>query len=78
MYMIYWSETVNAARVPHGQTFAPDALVEALRFAEALRQRQRAGEPVSFVTLCSENPDAVGPAGAADPPPGYDWKKRRR
>jgi len=32
---------------------------------------------VSFVTLCSENPNSVGRPGVADPPPDYAWKKRR-
>lgn len=77
MYMIYWSETVNGAWVPHAQSFPSDALAEALRFAESQRQRQRAGEAVAFVTLCSENPDSVGPPGVADPPPDYSWRKRR-
>lgn len=77
MYMIYWTEATSEGMAPHAQSFPGDALKEALRFTEALRQRQFAGEPVSFVTLVSENPNSVGRAGAADPPPDYDWKKRR-
>jgi hypothetical protein len=77
MYMVYWSEAGGTGLSPHAQSFPSDAMREALRFTEALRQRQHAGEPVSFVTLCSENPDSVGRAGAADPPPDYEWRKRR-
>ena len=77
MYMVYWSEALGTGLTPHAQSFPSDAMREALRFTEALRQRQHAGEAVSFVTLCSENPDSVGRAGAANPPPDYEWKKRR-
>ena len=77
MYMVYWSEAHATGLTPHAQSFPRDAMRDALRLTEALRQRQHAGEPVSFVTLCSENPNSVGRAGAADPPPDYDWKKRR-
>ncbi|WP_316155216.1 hypothetical protein [Cupriavidus sp. BIC8F] len=77
MYMVYWSEADGTGLSPRAQSFPSDAMREALHFTEALRQRQHAGEPVSFVTLCSENPNSVGRAGAADPPPDYEWKKRR-
>ena len=77
MYMIYWTEATADGLVPHAQSFPGDALKDALQFAEALRRRQFAGEPVSFVTLCSENPNSVGKPGAADPPPDYEWKRRR-
>ncbi|MCA3187352.1 MULTISPECIES: hypothetical protein [unclassified Cupriavidus] len=77
MYMIYWTEATTEGMAPHAQSFPGDALRDALQFAEALRRRQFAGEPVSFVTLCSENPNSVGKPGAADPPPDYEWKKRR-
>jgi len=48
MYMVYWSEADGAGLSPHAQSFPSDAMREALRFTEALRQRQHAGEPVSF------------------------------
>jgi hypothetical protein len=77
MYMVYWSEARDTGLTPHGQSFPSEAMRDALRLTETLRQRQLAGEPVSFVTLCSENPNSVGRAGAADPPPDYEWRKRR-
>ncbi|CAM2143880.1 conserved protein of unknown function [Pararobbsia alpina] len=77
MYLVYWSETAGDARTPHAREFPADELAQALRFAEALRQRQHEGEPVGFVTLCSENPNAVGRAGVSEPPADYAWKKRR-
>lgn len=77
MYMVYWSEAHETGLTPHAQSFASGAMRDALRLTETLRQRQLAGEPVSFVTLCSENPNAVGRAGVADPPPDYEWRKRR-
>lgn len=77
MYLVYWSETVGDTRAPHSRAFTAEELADALRFAEALRQRQHAGEAVGFVTLCSENPNAVGRAGVSEPPEDYAWKKRR-
>ncbi|RZT42294.1 hypothetical protein [Cupriavidus agavae] len=77
MYMIYWTEATTEGMAPHAQSFPGDGLRDALQFAESLRRRQFAGEPVSFVTLCSENPNSVGKSGAADPLPDYEWKKRR-
>ena len=53
-------------------------MVGAMKWMEELRTRQRAGEGVCFVTMSSENPDAVGPPGVADPAADYNWKKRRR
>ncbi|TDV16341.1 hypothetical protein C7408_101203 [Paraburkholderia caballeronis] len=76
VYMVYWCEPGDAAPVPHAQGFPADAMSDALRFAEALRARQHRGEAVSFVTLCSEHPNAVGRAGVADPPADYAWKRR--
>ncbi|WP_244817848.1 hypothetical protein [Caballeronia sp. Lep1P3] len=79
MFVVYWleSDTHAEAEARH-RTFDATALAEALRFAEALRKRQSLGEAIGFVTLCSENPQSVGKPGVADPPAGYDWKKRRR
>jgi hypothetical protein len=45
---------------------------------EALRARQRAGEALRFITMCSEHPDAVGHPGVDVTGPDYNWKKRRR
>lgn len=73
MYRVYWSE----ADAPCAETFDAIRLSEALAFAESLRRRQHAGEPVAFVTLVSEDPNQVGRSGVADPPAGYAWVKRR-
>jgi hypothetical protein len=73
MYRVFWLES-NEAR---SQGFASDALSAALGCAEALRRRQRAGDPVSFVTIASEDPNRVGLPGVADPSPTYAWVKRR-
>jgi hypothetical protein len=82
MFVVYWLEQeANAAHnVPAAarfERFAGDEMTEALAFTETLRKRQAAGEGVSFVTLCSENPASVGKAGASDPPADYAWRKRR-
>jgi hypothetical protein len=78
MYMVYWTEIISDTRTPYHQLFPSSDLREALQFMEVLRQRQRAGEPVCFIVLSSENPDSVGHAGAADPHPDYKWLKRRK
>jgi hypothetical protein len=74
MFVVYWLEEQRNARF---ERFEADALAQALNFAEQLRKRQADGEDIGFITLCSENPQSVGRAGAADPPADYDWKKRR-
>lgn len=73
MVTVFWLEAGH----PCAQGFATGALGEALAFAEALRRRRRDGEPVSFVTIASEDPAQVGETGVADPPADYDWVKRR-
>jgi hypothetical protein len=77
MYLVYWSESADGVRTPHAQEFHADELSQALRFTETLRQRQHDGEAVGFVTLCSENPNSVGRAGAMEPAADYAWTKRR-
>ena len=72
-YVVYWSESGT----PNAEPFTRDEMPAALDFTEALRKRQRNGEPIRFVSLCSENPDHTGIAGVAPAPPGYEWKKRR-
>jgi hypothetical protein len=74
MLTVFWLESGQA----RAQGFASGALGDALAFAESLRQRRRGGDPVSFVTIASEDPAQVGEAGVADPPADYDWVKRRR
>jgi hypothetical protein len=73
MHRVYWME----GSTPRTETFGADALAAALAFAESLRRRRRHGEPVSFVTIASEDSAQVGEPGVADPDPGYDWVKRR-
>ncbi|MFC0401797.1 hypothetical protein [Paraburkholderia rhizosphaerae] len=93
MFVVYWLEdpaagpetgleacSGNAPRraAARFERFGDSELTQALAFAEDLRKRQAAGEDVSFVSLCSENPHSVGRAGVADPPADYVWTKRRR
>ncbi|WP_292932914.1 hypothetical protein [Noviherbaspirillum sp.] len=78
MYMVYWTQVENEQTMPHSQGFPSEDMSGALKFMEALRTRQRAGEPVCFVTMCSEHPDSVGFPGVAEPHPDYSWKKRRK
>ena len=78
MYMVYWTESGHEQQTPAQRLFPASDLRAALQFMEDLRQRQRAGESVSFIVMASENPDSVGHAGAADPAPDYKWMKRRK
>ena len=78
MYMVYWTELAEELQRPAQALFPADDLRAALQFMEELRQRQRAGGPVSFIVMASENPDSVGHAGAVDPAPDYKWLKRRK
>jgi hypothetical protein len=78
MYMVYWTELTDLLQAPSQALFPASELRAALQFMEELRQRQRAGEALSFIVMASENPDSVGHAGAADPAPDYKWMKRRR
>ena len=78
MYMVYWTTIENEAALPHAESFDTSEMVAAMKFMEALRTRQRAGEPVRFITMCSEHPDVVGHPGVDVTGPDYDWKKRRR
>jgi len=78
MYMVYWTIEEDGHHAAHAQSFDTTAMVEAMRFMEDLRRRQRAGERIRFVTMCSEHPDVVGHPGVDVTGPEYDWKKRRR
>ncbi|WP_019139920.1 hypothetical protein [Noviherbaspirillum massiliense] len=78
MYMVYWTVVEHALKVAYSREFDTSDMVSAMKFMEELRTRQRQGEQICFVTMASENPNSVGPAGVADPDPGYNWKKRRR
>lgn len=77
MFMVYWSVVEDQRKTPCSREFASADMAEAMKFTEALRTRQREGEAIRFITMCSENPDVVGEAGVADPKPDYNWKKRR-
>ena len=41
MYMVYWTIEEGESHTPHAQPFATTAMVEAMRFMEDLRRRQR-------------------------------------
>ncbi len=78
MFVVYWMENRDAAPAPACKLFGKMEMGDALAFMEALRGLQRSGErEVAFITMASENPDAVGLAGAADPASSYAWTKRR-
>lgn len=77
MYLIYWSVTEKEELIPRSREFASTQMKEALDFMEGLRKKQREGEALRFITMCSENPNVVGPAGVAEPNADYNWKKRR-
>ena len=78
MYMVYWTIVEDDEATPHAQGFDTTEMVAAMTFMEGLRKRQRAGEGVGFITMCSEHPDLVGHPGVDVTGPDYDWKKRRR
>jgi len=78
MYMVYWTMVEETEIAPHAQAFGTEEMVAAMGFMEELRKRQRAGEGVRFVTMCSEHPDVVGHPGVDVTGPDYNWKKRRR
>jgi hypothetical protein len=78
MFVVYWLEGNDTGPQPGFQSFGADEMSAALKFMENLREQQRTGEcNVAFITMCSENPNAVGKAGAADPGTDYNWTKRR-
>lgn len=78
MYMVYWTEYNADGGLTQAQAFDSSQMGAALHFMEQLRIRQRAGEGIRFVTMCSENPNVVGHPGVAEPSPDYNWKKRRK
>jgi len=78
MYMVYWTEVDDGDAIANSREFPSTDMSAAMQFMEALRKRQREGDGVCFITMCSENPDSVGHPGVADPSPDYNWKKRRR
>ncbi|MEJ8839827.1 hypothetical protein [Ramlibacter sp. AN1133] len=77
MIVVFWMEHAQGQGQPQARSFASDALAQALRWAEELRARRKAGEAISHVAIQSELPEAVGPAGVADAPADYAHYKRR-
>jgi hypothetical protein len=78
MYMVYWTLIEDQGSRPEAHAFDTSEMVEAMTFMEGLRKRQREGEGVRFITMCSEHPDAVGHPGVDVTGSDYNWKKRRR
>lgn len=79
MYMVYWSVVSGDGAIEaHAEPFDTSAMVAAMGFMEGLRKRQREGEGLRFITMCSEHPDVVGHPGVDVTGPEYNWKKRRR
>ncbi len=76
--MVYWTLTEHGTHAAHAREFSSSELGGAMHFMEQLRIRQRAGEAIHFVTMCSENPHSVGHAGVAETGTDYHWKKRRK
>lgn len=72
MFTVYWTENNQSARM-----LQTESLSELLTLTEALRVRQRNGEPLSAITFCSESLDVVGRSGVDVTGSDYDWKKRR-
>ena len=77
MIVVFWMEYPHGEAQPRACSFPSDALAQALRCAEELRARRKGGEAISHVAIQSELPEAVGPAGVADPPKDYAHYKRR-
>lgn len=78
MIVVFWIDySAGEDGVAQSRAFPPDALADALRYAEELRARRRAGERLSHVAIQSELPQSVGPAGVSDPARDYAHYKRR-
>jgi hypothetical protein len=77
LIVVFWMEYPQGEPRPQARSFAADALAQALRWAEDLRARRKAGEAISHVAIQSELPEAVGAAGVADAPRDYAHYKRR-
>ena len=77
MIVVYWLEHGPGGEQARHASFASNRLGDALRFAEELRSRRKAGEPLSHVSIQSEMTESVGHAGVADAPADYAHYKRR-
>jgi hypothetical protein len=78
MYMVYWTHIEDGRSTARAEQFGTEDMAGAMQWMEALRTRQRAGEPISFIAMASEHPDSVGLPGVAEAGADYRWKKRRR
>ncbi len=78
MYMVYWTVIDDDIKTTHAREFASSEMGAAMHWMEQLRIKQRAGEAIRFITMCSENPHSIGPAGVAEVGSDYQWKKRRK
>lgn len=74
MIILYWMDGDVGC---HQRLDTVDVEV-ALKRCEQLRADRRAGSKFSHITFVLEHPDQVGELGVSNPPPGYDWKKRRK
>lgn len=74
MYVVYWTDEQG----PKSKKFGSDEMKFALTYSEELRKLKQIGCNISFVTICSENPNSVGHPGVDETGPDYDWKKRRQ
>lgn len=79
MFMVFWMERDDdGTMTPRAQAFGTEDMLGGLALMEALRTRQRNGEPLQHITMSSENPDSVGRRGVDVVGVGYNWTKRRR
>lgn len=79
MFVVYWTAIEDDQPTPNSKGFPTTELVAAIKFAETLRARRRAGEKLAFIVMASEHPDCVGEQGVSDIlPDGYDWSKQHR
>lgn len=72
-YQVYWLENDEPRTAPFGHS----ELTTMLKFTEALRARNRAGEAIKHIASSSEDPNSVTVLGVQDAPEGYMWPKRR-
>ena len=86
MFLVYWMRETNWEERVFDETklvtsdclsFNSDEMTSAMKFMETLRKQQRDGGTVSFITMCSENPNSVGNPGVDETGPDYNWTKRR-
>jgi hypothetical protein len=78
VFMVFWMEREEGgAMMPRSCAFGARGMVDALAFMEALRARERGGEPIRHVTMSSDMPENVGLRGVDVVGVGYSWTKRR-